>query len=167
MPWRFTMFFSQEAQDMPPRGFLVNMASSSFSPPWLRLDMKRSYKFLICFSRSFRAFLVSFLSANFLESCSSNSLIRSNSNLSKFWRASMSALPLRLSWKSLNNLEISLRRLSNSYWREASLASRSWMMDSSTPDPCDWMMVAVWVEVGGGGVPASCAILIYMSLTVR
>jgi len=30
-PWRLIMFFSQEAHETPPRGFLVNMASSSFA----------------------------------------------------------------------------------------------------------------------------------------
>ena len=44
-PYMLMMSFSHEAQESPAKGFLVNMASSSFCyPPF---DMMMSYRFLI------------------------------------------------------------------------------------------------------------------------
>ena len=69
--------FSQEAHDIPPKGFLVNMASSSFSWACPDLDKNTSYKFFNYLSSSLRAFLVSFLSASYFVRALTISLILS------------------------------------------------------------------------------------------
>ena len=64
LPYKLFKSFSQLAHEKPPSGLLLNMASSLESlPPLLRNKSKR---FLSYLSRSFIAFLVSALSANYL-----------------------------------------------------------------------------------------------------
>jgi len=85
------MSFSQEAHDIPVRGFFVNIASSALPWPSPSLLMIRSYKFFIYLSNNFNAFLVSFLSANCLVRALTISFSLSMNSLSKSRRDALSA----------------------------------------------------------------------------
>ena len=124
------MSFSHDAHDMPPRGFFVNMASSSFSLLW-PLDMNRSYRFLSYLSKSLRAFFVSFLSANCFVNALTISFILSINIFSRLWRASRSALELRLSYISLSHFANSFLSWSTSCCNWPILPIRSFKSASS------------------------------------
>ena len=81
LPYISVRPFSQLAQERPPRGFVVNMASSSFGAP-APLLMIKLYKFLNYCSCSLSALRVSALSANYLDNCATISASLSASALS-------------------------------------------------------------------------------------
>ena len=112
---------AQDAQDVPPSGFFVNMASSSLSLPCLL--MNKSYMFLRFFSKSFKALRVSFLSANCFESYFTISLRRSIKLCSSAFTVSMSALRRMSSINYLLQLANSSLRANNSFSRFAILSS--------------------------------------------
>ena len=129
-PYKLTMFFSQLAQDHPPRGFLANIASSSFSWWFVFNDIRRSYRFFSCFSSYLRAFFVSFLSANLFIKAWNSSFIFSNSLYSSSCKASIGHFVLSYSWTLLNAFYTSDFNFWCSLSKSANLLSRSLISSS-------------------------------------
>ena len=115
LPTRSTIPLAQDAHEVPPRGFFVNMGSSSLSCPYLA--MNKSYIFFRFFSNNLSAFLVSDLSANCFDSAFTSSLSLSRIDCSKALTVSMSAFMFRVSWKSFSHLEKSALNKSISFSR--------------------------------------------------
>lgn len=90
VPDILTKFFSQDAQEYPPSGFLLRRASS-LSSYYPYLLMNRSYKFFNYFSNPFNVFLVSLLSASYFVNPFTNSYSLSRSMFSKSYRVAISA----------------------------------------------------------------------------
>lgn len=108
-----TTSLAQDAHDVPPKGFLVNIASSSFSFPYLLIN--KSYIFFKFFSSSFNAFLVSFLSANCFDNYFTISLSLSIKLCSSALTVSMSALRRKSSMSCLLQLANSSFRAMSSF----------------------------------------------------
>ena len=141
LPYKSITSLAHEAQDVPPKGFLVNMASSSLS--WPCLLMNKSYIFLRFFSKSLSAFRVSFLSANYFESCLTISLSRSIRLYSRALTVSISALSRRSSMSCLLQLENSSFKAMSSFSRFVILSSIYLMRFSST--------LLCWTGAAGAG----------------
>ena len=102
--------------------------------------MKRSYIFFRFFSSNFKAFLVSFFSANCLVNALTISFNLSNKLSSSFLTVSKSAFWLRLSWISFPNLENSFYRYSILFSRSAS-RSRMFYKSAGDNPPFPWFML--------------------------
>ena len=121
LPYKSMTSLAHEAHEVPPNGFLVNIASSSLSLPYLL--MNRSYIFFKFFSKSFKAFLVSFLSANYFDNYFTISFNRSIKLCSKAFTVSMSAFKRMSSINCLLQLANSSFRANNSFSRFAILSN--------------------------------------------